>query len=268
MPDWQGDGHDFRERTASLRMTPVVRVLLFANIAVFILQNILRRRMGHDVLADTFGMHPPQAVLGGHVWQFVTYAFLHGGLRHILFNMLFLYWFGRDVETRLGSKRFVWFYFGAAVAGAAVFCPMYVKWGGVMFGASGAIMGVVVVYAIYWPNRTVLFLFLIPMKVRTFALLSIGIDLYAAYFDPYGGVASLAHLGGAAYGYLYLKLYPHWSVWRASKARWQEQWNHRREARDDELLDKVVDKVHEYGMHTLTDGEKKFLKRMSRTPRT
>src|SRR4051812_25019434 len=128
----------------------------------------------------------------------VTYMFVHGGLWHIGFNMLTLYFFGPRVEMRLGSERFFALYFVAGICGALLsflFSPY-----GAIIGASGAIFGVMYAYARFWPREQVLLWGLVPMEVRWLVALSTLIAL----FGIGQGIAHFAHLGGFVGGYLYL----------------------------------------------------------------
>lgn len=247
------------------RVTPAVKWLIIANVGVFIVQSLLSRTAWQPT--EWLGLSARAVVARGMLWQLATYAFLHANLMHILFNMLFLYWFGCDVEVKFGTRRFLWFYFGAAVAAGLAFVLVYAvsgRWGAPAIGASGAVMGVMVLAAIFWPNRIILAFFFFPMKLRTFVLLAIAIDLHNEIFATRTGVAGMAHLGGAAYGFLYLRLYPWWTAFRNRTRRLRENRGQNQSLRDEEELDRILDKVHERGMHTLTQREKRFLKGMSR----
>jgi len=255
--------HEYRFSTP--RTTRTVRLLLIANIAVFLVQSICRLVWKHDPLIPVFGLVPDMVFRQGYVWQVVTYAFLHGDLLHILFNMLFLYWFGCDVEALLGTGRFLLVYMGAVVVGAAVQAVVYIAGAAniVLLGASGGVMGVLVFYAMCWPYRTIFFMLLFPMRMRTFALLTVAIDLYVAVFNPYGGVGALAHLGGAGFGFVFWRFQHRLDKALRGYALHRQSAQRRRMVQDEEALDRVLQKVHERGVHTLTRSEKGLLKRMS-----
>ncbi len=252
-------------------LTPIVRGLIIANIVAFGLQLVFGWFLKLD-LAEYLGLNPIALLKQGRIWQLVTYGFLHSTdyPLHIIFNLLFLYWFGRDVELTLGRKRFLVFYFTAIIVAGLAFCAVHRALVTYVIGASGGIMAIMVVYAIYWPNRTVLFFFLFPMKVRTLVILMVGLNAYAAVTAAGGNVAHLAHLGGAAYGYLFIKFGP---ALEALLARSREGSLSREQARrrkEAELLDNILEKVHQQGMHKLKPWEKKFLLRESKkrsTPR-
>lgn len=146
------------------------------------------------------------------VWQFVTYMFLHGGISHILFNMLTLWMMGTELERMWGTKFFTKFYFVCGIgAGVTQFLvgliplPMTsVFFTNVTIGASGAIFGLLLAYALYFPTRPILMFFIFPVPAKYFVMILGGIQLLLASAGG-GGVAYTAHLGGIATGYLYLK---------------------------------------------------------------
>jgi len=249
-------------------LTPVVKGLLIANAAVFLLQGLVQLMFRGPYLELWLGLWPSMVFTRGCVWQLVTYAFLHDtrSLFHIIFNMLFLYWFGRDIELRIGARRLLILYFGAALTGGLAFSVVHLAagdWSGPVIGASGAVMALLVLAGIYWPNRIILVFFLFPMRLRHFIILAIAIDLWNEIFGLRTGVAGLAHLGGAAFGFAYHFLEP---AWRTLDERLRQAAYRRAQAsaaKREAALDRILDKVHEHGMHTLTGREKRFLKRMS-----
>ncbi len=136
------------------------------------------------------------------IWQLVTYAFLHGGFGHIIWNMLALWMFGADIERVWGTRRFVQFYFFCAVgAGICVVIANYLlPWGNpntATIGSSGAIFGILLVYAMMFPDREILFGFLIPIKVKYFVMI-VGAVAFLSSFGVNSGVSNFAHLGGLA----------------------------------------------------------------------
>jgi membrane associated rhomboid family serine protease len=143
------------------------------------------------------------------IWQLVTYAFLHGGFGHIIWNMLALWMFGADLERVWGTRRFVRFYFFCAVgAGICVVIANYLlPWGNpniATIGSSGAIFGILLVYAMLFPDRDILWGFLIPIKVKYFVMI-VGAMAFLSSFQVNTGVSEFAHLGGLLFGYLFLK---------------------------------------------------------------
>ena len=250
------------------RLTPVVKGLLIANVAVFLLQGLVQLIFRGPYLELWLGLWPEDVFTRGYVWQLITYAFLHDtrSLLHILFNMLFLFWFGRDIELRIGPRRLLILYFGSALAGALAFSLVRLATGaasGPVIGASGAVMALLVLAGIYWPDRMILVFFLFPMKLRHFVILAIAIDLWNEIFGAQAGVAGLAHLGGAAFGLAFHFLEP---AWRTLDERLRQAAYRRAQAGAAEreaALNRILDKVHEHGIHTLSSREKRFLKRIS-----
>jgi membrane associated rhomboid family serine protease len=177
-----------------VRMTPIVRLLIFINVAVFGLQ-----KLAADELLTQFAMWP----LGQqfHAWQLITSAFLHGGLLHILLNMYALYMFGGMVERVIGSRRFLWLYF-ASVLAAAVVQLIVVSFAmdtnvGPTIGASGGVFGVLLAFALLFPNSRV-YILPIPVPLKAWVMVAgyALVELASGVFGTNQGVAHFAHLGG------------------------------------------------------------------------
>ncbi|MDZ7374878.1 MAG: rhomboid family intramembrane serine protease, partial [candidate division KSB1 bacterium] len=185
------------------RLTPAVRALLIVNGVVYVLQHVVGRSF---VL--TFGLVPALAVERLLLWQIVTYMFLHGGIFHLLFNLFALWMFGSEVEAELGTRRFFRFYLLSGVGGALLYLLFRAHSYVPVIGASAAIYGVLVGFAVLFPQRMVtLLLFLVlPVNLRAWQLagLFVGISLLFGVTGTSDGVAHLAHLGGALVGYLFL----------------------------------------------------------------
>jgi membrane associated rhomboid family serine protease len=145
-------------------------------------------------------------------WQLVTYAFLHGSLLHLAFNMFGLYMFGSALEQVLGGRRYVVYYF-ACVLAAALTQLVVLQLSGTFVptvGASGGVFGLVLGYAIFFPHhRVVLLIPPIPMSARTFAIVYALVELALGVFGSHEGIAHFAHLGGMAGGWLLLR---HWGL--------------------------------------------------------
>lgn len=206
------------------------------------------------------------------VWQLVTYGFLHAPLDvgHILFNLLTLYFFGTALEGTVGSRRFVWHYMVALALGGAVQLALglaSIAAGGIAhptLGASGAVMAVLVAVATLEPDRQVIFI-LFPLRLRTLALILVGIDLFRMLSGG-AGVAWAVHLTGAAYGFLAVR---RGFVWRdpfAALAKRRVQAAAERERADARRLDELLARIHEQGLNSLSEREKSFLKRVSKRP--
>ena len=209
-----------------------VKWLLIINTAIFGLKLILDQ-LGHGDVLLLFALIPQTIVHSFTIWQPVTYMFLHAGISHILFNMLTLYWFGPDLERTWGFQRFMKFYFVCGIgAGICVLLVDLIS-GNMMsrtVGSSGAIYGLILAYGLLFPDRTILFFFILPMKVRHFVWI---MGILAFYFSISGdasGVSNVAHLGGLLVGYVYMKMrvssvdkgylmrrYQQWKLQRAKK---------------------------------------------------
>ena len=185
-------------------MMPVTQGLLIANIAVFLLEAAGMVRL------DAFALWPPGG-FGSNFepWQLVTYAFLHGGLTHILFNMLGLYMFGSEVERLFGSRFYAAYYFGCVVS--AALCHLAVNaWIGAppypTVGASGGVYGLLLAFGVYFPRRQVLLLFPpVPLPARVFVIVFAALELVFGVTGTAAGVAHFAHLGGMLGGWLMIQ---------------------------------------------------------------
>jgi membrane associated rhomboid family serine protease len=187
----------------SSRFTPWVVRLIAANMVVLLL---MRTIFISPELARALAFSPADALAAP--WTFLTHMFVHAGLLHLLGNMLMLYVFGTAVENRMGSRSFILYYLlcgvGGAVFSLALSSVMSV---GPMVGASGAILGVALAFAMYWPDaELIVFPIPIPIRARTLVALLVGADVLFAFLTPGDGVAHLAHLGGVIFGYLYFRM--------------------------------------------------------------
>ena len=188
-------------------LTPAIKALVIANVAAFVVSWFARPVM------LTLGLMPADVIGRLYLWQPLTYMFLHGGIGHILFNMLALWMFGVELERMWGSRYFLKFYFAAGVGAAltTIVCSMLpvpvlsATYTALTVGASGAIYGVLLAYAMYFPNRPIYIYFVFPIPAKYFVLIMGGISLLMSMGGPGGGVAHITHLGGLAAGYLYLK---------------------------------------------------------------
>jgi membrane associated rhomboid family serine protease len=259
------DADLYYEQSLAPPASPVVVGLIIANVAVFLVQVTLSVASVRFDPVHWFGLNPWQ-LADLHVWQLITYMFLHSvdDPFHIIFNMLFLYFFGRDIEAMLGSRRFLVFYLTAGVIGGLLFCAIHParSLGLPLIGASGAVMATMVLYACYWPKRIILLFFLFPIAVKWCVLLFVGLDLFWAV--RLGGGGSLAHFGGAAYGFLFWRMRPVIAAWRERRAVARESAQAHDDEDDEKKLDEILEKVHTRGLNALTRREKKFLREMSR----
>jgi membrane associated rhomboid family serine protease len=199
--------------------TPAVRWLLIATIGAFAVQLAASIVIGPraldplvDVIITWLGLRPASVIQQFYVWQPVTYLFLHAGILHLLFNMLALWMFGVDLERRWGRVAFFRYYFVCGVgAGLTCILASFLPLGFAdtiyltpTVGASGAIYGLILAYAMLFPTRTIYYL-IFPVPVRIYAII-VGVLVLLQSFSGSGGVAHFAHLGGLVFGYLYLSL--------------------------------------------------------------
>jgi len=147
----------------------------------------------------------PSFVLGGYIWQPFTYMFVHGGFSHLLFNMLSLYLFGTMVEQRVGSREFLLFYLLTGLFSGIISFISYLLAGTnvILVGASGAIYGVMLMFAVFYPYARVFVFGLIPLRAPMLVILYTGIELYSQVFSRGGNIAHLTHLSGLLFAYLY-----------------------------------------------------------------
>jgi rhomboid family protein len=187
-------------------MTPAVKLLLYLNVGMFVISWIA------PGIVVWLGLQPVAVITRLRIWQPVTYMFLHAGPSHILFNMLALWMFGVDLERLWGRDFFLKYYFiaGVGAAGTTILLALVpgetgtVMWSSVTIGASGAIYGLLVAYALSFPNRPIYLYLLFPIPARVFVLIMGAIAFMSSIGDQ-GGIANSAHLGGLLVGYLYLK---------------------------------------------------------------
>ncbi len=261
-----------------------LRWLIGVTIAVFIGQNIPSLAVTESLELATDKVFP-----GGQVWRFLTYAFCHttDDPLHLVFNLLVLWWFGRTLEERLGTREFVAFYLTAALFAAVCYWGLQtvvLKQPSLMLGASGAVMAVMAVYAMWYPRQQVMLMMLFPIEIRWLIWAYVAFDTIPIWWALRGegvdtGVAHAAHLGGLLFGFLYqlfeLRL-SNWLSWRGLPAWWRDRRRRRsmrlytpeaNEAESQNLdgqVDDILRKIHEQGESSLTDRERKLLNEASR----
>jgi membrane associated rhomboid family serine protease len=254
--------------------TPVVAWLLILNIAVFVLtwlSSLFARAEGPLQILSlpafavaNFGpvasFHPFQ------LWRLVTYQFMHDGIWHILFNMLGLFFLGPTLERYWGSRRFLGFYLMCGIVGGVLYLAlsaMHVLGGGILVGASGAILGLLAACAILFPHFTVI-LFIFPVPIRIAAVILIIISIFYIVGDWHNAGGNAAHLGGMAAGAAYVWLGP--AIERLSMRRKSSRWERKMsQFRDLQAeVDRILEKVHETGIQSLTRAERKTLEQATR----
>jgi membrane associated rhomboid family serine protease len=177
-----------------------VKILIAVNVLVFGVQNLSKGTM--EVLFALWPLQPIEGVVNFHLWQIVTYAFLHdtGNITHLLFNMLALWMFGREIELYVGPRRLLTCYFASVITAALTQLYVPMLFGappGLTIGASGGVFGLLLAYAFMFPTRKVIPLIPpIPMPAWLFATLYAGVELFLGVTGTLSGIAHFAHLGG------------------------------------------------------------------------
>lgn len=198
-----------RRYLPSNRFPAGLKWLLIANAALFVIPVFFR-----SAVAPLFAplvLVPLEVVRQLHVWQLFTYMFLHTGIGNILWNMLALWLFGIELERLWGTRRFLRFYFLCGIFAALTVVACAYLFGGVQVptvGSSGAIYGILAAYALIFPDQTVLFGFLIPMKSKYFVMIIgaiVFLQSYMAASGAYSGIAATAGLGGLVAGYFLVR---------------------------------------------------------------
>jgi len=190
-------------------MPPVTTALIVANVAVYLLQNLVPQ------IIVPFALWPLAASatnIGASFapWQLVTYAFLHGSLVHLAFNMFALYMFGSAIEQLFGTRRYLILYFVSVLSAAftQLIVAMLTHAIYPTIGASGGVFGLLLAYGMYFPHNRVMLLFPpVPMPARVFVFVYGAIELVLGVTGSQEGVAHFAHLGGMAGAYLLLRLW-------------------------------------------------------------
>lgn len=270
--------------------------LIGINVVAFVLQ-MLTWPSPHDMrllgpFTDALDLNT-RSVLDGQVWRLLSYAFLHdvSSVWHILINMLFLWWFGSDVEDLYGPREFLAFYLMAGLMGGVAFTLTHLG-GGFCVGASAAVNGVLVLCALHYPTRIILLFFILPVPIWLFVIFMVAKDAFNFLGGSGGNVAVEGHLAGAAFGLLYFKfqwrltnLWPQFKSWKRARSRPRLRVYREEEpvatpapaprapasvgsGREEEeqlvaQMDAVLEKLQRVGKDGLTESENQVLERAS-----
>ncbi len=278
---------------------PVIKNLLIINAAVFFVQLIMDTIKINGISASSilykwFALNPILFADGYNfqIWQLITYQFMHGNFSHILFNMFGLWMFGAEIENIFGSKKFLIFYLLAGVSAGLLHLfvsPLLGSNPAVTIGASGSVFGVLVAFALLFPDRYIFLYFLIPVKAKYLIGFLIVFE-FLAINSVDSNVAHLAHLGGALFGFLYLLLDKNFDIELKSVFRkgyfYKNNYRNRYEdyftpsssrKRNDDIeeikfkdieeddiitqseIDEILDKISKSGYQNLTEREKRIL---------
>ncbi len=276
--------YDSPRRRSPFSLTPWVRGLIMANAAVY----LLTITVFTGPWIYEFSAFNPQSFAAGW-WTFLTYMFVHGGFLHLLFNMLVLFFFGPAVEERMGARSFALYYFTCGIGGALFSLAISLLTPVAPFvGASAAVLGVALAFAVNWPDAPVyVFPLPVPIKVKWLVGFLIVVNLWAGMVGADTGIAYLAHLGGLLFGFIYLKSEAHIVQRQRRVVRTRAQPGEGRSARvrnplhaasvgtvsrarkenkhaEYDEVDRVLDKISESGLDSLSPEERHVLDRASR----
>ncbi len=273
---------------SGFQLTPTVKYLLIANVAIFFLQQIIP-----NVLEQWGAFNTPLAVNQLQIWRFVTYMFLHGGVSHVLFNMLGLWMFGTQIEALWGQRTFTLYYFVCGIGGAILYglFGLLGIGGGWMLGASGAIMGLLLAYGMTYPDNLIFIMGILPIKAKYMVILYGMMDLLS--IPKNDGVANLAHLGGLLAGFIFIQITIPGLSGQMFKGNSLGSWWRRTQTKrrmkvvrpkkttssepkssgfhsgtstnpDQQRIDKILDKISREGLQSLSDEEQDLLRRAGR----
>jgi len=251
---------------------PAVKNLMLANGVIYLM--LMINGSLRDILLINFALSPDAVIYQFKIWQLVTYLFLHSPVQitHILFNMFFLWMFGAELEREWGTKEFLKYYF---ITGIGAGLLNIIMSGSPTIGASGAVYGVMLAYALRYPDREIYIYFLFPVKMKYF----IGFMTLISFFSTIGpyndGVAHAAHLGGIVIGFIYLK---YWYLFYRLKSSFTkyiskkpsgENLKYTKGGKDKteyyrRVIDELLDKINRVGYLKLTDEEKRILEEGSK----
>lgn len=270
-------------------MPVAIKTIVSITAVVFLIQ-VFGRIFGGEPFArfvtNWFAFYPDPLVTFTQPWRLVTYMFLHGGFFHILFNMLWLWWMGRAVEERLGPLSFTTIYFGSGIGGALLNVILAQVLGfNFVIGASGAVFGIMVAFAMLYPRMPIMIILLPPIQARYVVAGLIVINVLMIGSD--NNVAVSVHLGGAAVGYMLMKLwqggfdlsrpmyfFQHW--WYRLKNWYRKKSTPKNknmysvsdveviEETEQTELDAILEKISNKGYDALTKEEKKKLFELSK----
>jgi membrane associated rhomboid family serine protease len=258
--------------------TTLTTKLVIVMFAVYVVQLMAKGSQFTDLLS----LHSDVFKRPLYLFQLLTYGFLHDvdDLRHIVFNMIGLWFFGRAVEYRYGPREYLAFFLIAVIAAGLVWvvgefaAHRGIVAGPAMLGASGGVTAVLILFALNFPHQTVLFMFFIPMPMWVLALILVGMDAMGAV-NRSGDVAFTAHLGGALFAFVYYQ-----AGWRFERflpsGALLEQLKPKPKLRvvdpddadanesTDAQVDEILKKIQEHGRESLTRSERRILEDASR----
>jgi membrane associated rhomboid family serine protease len=267
-----------------------IRTIIGLNLAIYLIQvfgQIFGGSAFSNAIVSAFAFYPELQTTIFQPWRLFTYMFLHAGAWHIIFNMLWLWWMGRSVEQTLGPRSFTVIYLGSGVGGALL-DVLFAQFLGINYvvGASGAVFGVMVAFAMLYPRMPIHLFLLPPIEARYVVAGLIALNLLALGGDS--NVAHIVHLGGAGIGYLLMKvrqggfdlssvLRPLENLWYESKGAYKKKGSKPRnknmysvsdveivEEVEETELDAILEKISQKGYDALSKEEKRKLFELSK----
>lgn len=242
-------------------LTRWVLRLILANALVYLLQE------ARPAITDAFAFVP--ALIITRPWTLVTYMFLHGDFSHILFNMLGLLFFGPRLEIELGERNFLLLYFvSGLVAGLLSFLTPH----SAIIGASGAVYGVFMEFAYYWPRENIYIWGVLPVQARWMVVFMTFMSLFGGFGFTMDNIAHFAHLGGFLGGFLFLKFLDHKTkvidqivsvLPPPDTSKWKSINREKLHEVNRTELDRILDKINSKGVNSLLPSEREFLDRFS-----
>jgi membrane associated rhomboid family serine protease len=264
-PSWGGEGG---MRLGLPRLTRGVKWLLITNFAIFLVEAISGQMdKGHtDYFAEWGSVLPVSWGCIAQLWRLVTYQFLHANPMHIIMNMLALYFFGVMLEGVWGTRKFITYYLLCGAAAGLLYIAFVVtgiQRPGSLVGASGSIFGVLAACAILFPREIMLIGFL-PLPMWLGALLYVGSFIFDLVTGAENAGGNVAHLGGMAAGAAYCWFGPRVSSAMTTRRRsaWDRKMDQQRRLQLE--VDRILDKVHDKGLASLSRSEKKLLQEATR----
>lgn len=243
--------------------TDAIKLLVSINFGIFVLQTLSSQEAN---AFRFFGIVPKDTWSQLMIWQPFTYLFFHGGIWHVLINMLVLWMFGSELEMMWGRKSFFKYYFLTGVGSGIVTIIFNMNSQIPVVGASGAIYGILLAYGLMFPNRLVYLYFLFPVRVKYFVIFIGVVAFYSSINPGYSGVSHLTHLSGMVIGFFYLRsnislgLVKRFLTSQVDEVK-RKVKKHRQEKIDEirREVDRILDKINEVGYDGLNDEEQTYL---------
>ncbi|MBI1367761.1 MAG: rhomboid family intramembrane serine protease [Planctomycetes bacterium] len=269
--------------------TSVTVWLIVINVLVYILTAIFTQSARASALSplEWGGFNIDDGVYRMQLWRWFTYQFIHAGLFHILFNMMVLFYFGPWIERMLGPRKYLAFYLLCGCCGAVVYTLLSMVpgllgefEGGMLVGASGSIFGLIVACAVRMPHQEIMLWGAIRMTMRTLALILLGVAVLSVVVGSMNAGGDAAHLGGALLGFVlirndhWLNLFDRLSTRHISPAQLRDRYKRgrfqdklKKQAASEQEIDRILAKVSQQGLQSLTRREQKFLRQTSEEKR-